>query len=103
MVPNSVVLNVAVVPLREPTAVELRARLRPGITPLDVDRRLRESIQTPMRGAPSVTLEEVDGEDTVVRVRATPDRPGDGPRLAGEVVERSLRSRPGGARPPPRR
>jgi small-conductance mechanosensitive channel len=86
MVPNSVVLNVAVVPLREPTAVELRARLRPGITPLDVDRTLRESIQTPVRGAPSVTLEEVDGEDTVVRVRATPDRPGDGPQLAGEVL-----------------
>ena len=40
-----------------------------------------------MRGAPGVTLEEVDGEDTVVRVRATPDRPGDGPRLAGEVLE----------------
>jgi len=86
MVPNSVVLNVAVVPLREPAAVELRARLRPGITPLDVDRRLREAIETPMRGAPSVTLEEVDGGDTIVRVRATPDRPGDGPQLASEVL-----------------
>jgi len=86
MVPNSVVLNVAVVPLREPAAVELRARLRPGITPLDVERRLREAIQTPMRGAPSVTLEEVDGGDTIVRVRATPDRPGDGPQLASEVL-----------------
>src|SRR3954452_8213899 len=97
MVPNSVVLNVAVVPLREPAAVELRARLRPGITPLDVDRRLRESIQTPMRGAPSVTLEEVDGEDTVVRVRATPDRPGDGPRLAGEVLAAVTALAPGRA------
>ena len=33
MVPNSVVLNVAVLPLREPEAVNLRARLRPGMTP----------------------------------------------------------------------
>jgi hypothetical protein len=88
---------VAVVPLREPAAVELRARLRPGITPLDVDRRLRESIETPMRGAPSVTLEEVDGEDTVVRVRATPDRPGDGPRLAGEVLAAVTALAPGRA------
>ena len=30
MVPNSVVLNVAVLPLHEPEAVNLRARLRPG-------------------------------------------------------------------------
>ena len=30
MVPNSVVLSVAVVPLREPSAVDLRARLRPA-------------------------------------------------------------------------
>ena len=30
MVPNSVVLNVAVLPLREPEAVNLRARLRAG-------------------------------------------------------------------------
>ena len=33
MVPNSVVLNVAVMPLREPDAVNLRARLRAGMTP----------------------------------------------------------------------
>ena len=36
MVPNSVVLNVAVMPLREPEAVNLRARLRAGMTPGDL-------------------------------------------------------------------
>ena len=95
MVPNSVVLNVAVVPVREPPSVELRARLRPGITPIDVDNVLRDSVKTPMRGPPSVTLEEVDGEDTVVRVRATPDRPGDGPQLAGEVLAAVTELAPG--------
>ena len=30
MVPNTVVLNIAIVPLREPDGVDLRARLRPG-------------------------------------------------------------------------
>jgi small-conductance mechanosensitive channel len=87
MVPNSVVLNVAVVPLREPPRVELRARLRPGLTPLDVEQTLREAIGTPMRGPPSITLEEVDGDDIVVRVSAVPERPSDGPQLAGEVLE----------------
>jgi small conductance mechanosensitive channel len=56
LVPNSVVLNVAVVPLREPVAVDLRARLRPGSTPLDVEELLKGSIETPIRGSPRITL-----------------------------------------------
>ena len=56
MVPNAVVLSVAVVPLTEPTDVELRARLRPNVTPEAVERMLRETITTPMRGGPRVTL-----------------------------------------------
>jgi small conductance mechanosensitive channel len=87
MVPNSVVLNVAVVPLREPQGVDLRARLRPGVTPLDVEQRLREQIETEMRGGPRVTLEELDGDEVVVRVGATPRRPSEGARLATEVLE----------------
>jgi small-conductance mechanosensitive channel len=87
MVPNAVVLNVAVVPLREPAGVDVRARLRAGMTPVDVERRLRERIQTRIRGAPQVTLEEVDGDEVVVRIAATPQDPTDGPRLASEVLE----------------
>jgi small-conductance mechanosensitive channel len=86
MVPNSVVLNVAVVPLTEPAAVELRARLRPSVTPEDVEKTLQASIDTPMRGPPRVTLEEVDGDSLVVRIAATPERLSDGPRLAAEVL-----------------
>ena len=86
MVPNSVVLSVAVVPLREPAAVSLRARLRPGSTPAEVEEQLRNAISTPIRGAPSITLEEVDGDEVVVRIAATPSNPGDGPRLASEVL-----------------
>ena len=87
MVPNSVVLNVAVVPLREPAGVDLRARLKPGVTPLDVQGVLQETVQTAMREAPSVTLEEIDGDEVVVRIVATPRSPSDGPRLASEVLE----------------
>jgi small conductance mechanosensitive channel len=86
MVPNSVVLGVAVTPLREPAGVDVRARLRPGVTPMDVERRLRESISTPLRNAPRVTLEELDGDEVVVRIAASPEDPADGPRLAGEVL-----------------
>jgi small conductance mechanosensitive channel len=87
MVPNSVVLNVAIVPLREPEGIDLRARLRPGVTPMDVQELLRESVDTPMRETPKIALEELDGDEVVVRITATPERPADGPRLAGEVLE----------------
>jgi len=86
MVPNAVVLGAAVVPLREPQAVELRARLRPGVTPADIEELLRKRIGTPLRGAPRITLEELDGDEVVVRIAAAPVHPSDGPRLAGEVL-----------------
>ena len=73
MVPNSVVLNVAIVPLREPAGIDLRARLRPGLTPLDVQEMLQKSIETPMRESPRITLEELDGDEVVVRIQAVPE------------------------------
>jgi small conductance mechanosensitive channel len=87
MVPNSVVLNVAIVPLREPEGIDLRARLRPGLTPLDVQEMLQSAIETPMRESPRISLEELDGDEVVVRISATPERPADGPKLASEVLE----------------
>jgi small conductance mechanosensitive channel len=87
MVPNSVVLNVAIVPLREPDSVDLRARLNANVTPLEVQQLLEESIQTPLRDRPHITLEEIDGDEVVVRISATPERPSDGPKLASEVLE----------------
>jgi small-conductance mechanosensitive channel len=87
MVPNSVVLNVAIVPLREPDGIDLRARLRPGLTPLDVQELLQNEIQTPMRESPRIALEELDGDEVVVRISATPERPADGPKLASEVLD----------------
>ena len=83
MVPNNVVLSVAIVPLREPAAVDLRARLRPDVRPSDVQEVLEETVQTPMRGEPRIVLEEIDGDEVVVRMTATrrgPRRPAAGRR-----------------------
>jgi small-conductance mechanosensitive channel len=96
MVPNSVVLNVAVLPLREPEAVNLRARLRAGMTPGDLQEILEKALQTPLRDAPRITLEELDGEEVVVRIAATPRVAAQGRHLASEllaVVSRETRSR----------
>jgi small conductance mechanosensitive channel len=86
MVPNNVVLNVAIVPLREPDAVDLRARLRPGVTPADVQDLLEERVETQLNERPRITLEEIDGDEVVVRIQATPVVAIDGPRLASEVL-----------------
>src|SRR5829696_594256 len=86
MVPNAVVLSAAIVPLREPAGVDLRARLRPGVTPEDIQILLQQTLETPIRDEPHVTLEEVDGDEVVVRIQAVPENAEDGSRLAGEVL-----------------
>ena len=54
-----------------------------------------DAVRTPMRGPPNVTLEEVDGDDIVVRVRAAPERPSDGPQLASEALAAVTQLTPG--------
>jgi small conductance mechanosensitive channel len=96
LVPNSVVLNVAVLPIREPEAVNLRARLRPGMTPSDLQELLEKSLETPLRDAPRITLEELDGEEVVVRIAATPRVASEGRHLASELLSIvSRETRPG--------
>lgn len=85
-VPNSVVLAVAVKPIREPSAVDLRARLRAGMTPDDVQGVLSE-MDTPLKAEAEITLEELDGDAVVVRIRARPERDADGAQLAADIVE----------------
>src|SRR5215216_2569862 len=86
MVPNNVVLTSAVVPLREPAAVDLRARLRPDVKPSEVQQLLQDAVRTPVRAEPHIALEEVDSDEVVVRIAATPESDADGPRLADEVL-----------------
>jgi small conductance mechanosensitive channel len=86
MVPNNVVLSVAVVPLHEPAGVDLRARLRPGVTPIDIQHLLEETVETAMRDKPRVALEEIDGDEVVVRIGVSPEDPTQGARLSSEVL-----------------
>jgi small-conductance mechanosensitive channel len=87
MIPNNVVLASAIVPLREPAPVEVRVRLSSGIRPSHVQKILDAQIATPTRMAAIVDLEEIDGDEVVVRVKATPEQPDDGAKLADEIIE----------------
>jgi small-conductance mechanosensitive channel len=86
MVPNNIVLASAVVPLREPSSVDLRARLRPDVMPSEVQELLQDGITTPVRSEPHIGLEEIDKDEVIVRIAATPAAESDGPRLADEIL-----------------
>ena len=86
MVPNSVVLAVSVTPLREPSAVDMRARLPVDVRPTVVQDHLERVVTVPTRTEPDIELVEFDGDEVVVRVAATPVQASDGPQLADEVL-----------------
>jgi small conductance mechanosensitive channel len=87
LVPNSAVLAAAISPLREPESVTLRARLRNGRTPVELQDTIEEQLTVPLRRHPRIGLEEVDGSDIVVTITVTPRNPPDSDRLASELLE----------------
>jgi small-conductance mechanosensitive channel len=86
MIPNNVAMAAAVVPLREPAAVDLRARLKPDVKPSELQRFLEEKVRTPTRSHPHISVEEVDDEEVIMRVYAVPELDRDGPKLADEIL-----------------
>lgn len=86
MIANSVVLQVAVKPIREPEAVDLRARLPASTRPGDVQARLQEAVTVPTRRPPDIILEEYVGDEVVMRILATPAAAASGAALADEIL-----------------
>jgi small-conductance mechanosensitive channel len=86
MIPNNVAMAAAVVPLREPAAVDLRARLKPDVKPSELQAFLEENVRTPTRSHPHISVEEVDDAEVIMRVNAVPELDRDGPKLADEIL-----------------
>jgi small conductance mechanosensitive channel len=87
LIPNNAVLAMSARPVREPDAVDMRARLPVTVDPEGVQRRVDESVSVSTKGPPHVALEELDGRQVVMRVRATPQKPDEGGRLAHDVLQ----------------
>ncbi|HTR76040.1 MAG TPA: mechanosensitive ion channel family protein [Solirubrobacterales bacterium] len=87
LIPNNVLLNLAVVPLREPEKVDVRVRFPRQASPREVEGQLLRAITVPTRYRPSVSLEEIEPESVVLRIAATPLRTEDGSQLADQVLE----------------
>src|SRR6201991_2406991 len=81
-IPNNVLLQVAVVPLREPEKVDVKVRF-----PRQIEAQLLRTITVPTRYRPEVKLEEIEPDSVVLRIEATPLRTEDGSQLADEVLE----------------
>jgi len=86
MIPNNVVLGSTIAPLNEPDSVDLRARLRADIVPSELQALLERSVTVETRTPPSIALEEVDGDEVLVRITATPRTPEQGATLADEIL-----------------
>ena len=52
----------------------------------EVQERIEDAIEIPLRYPPHIAVEELDRDDVVVRIVTTPMDPGDGAKLAEEVL-----------------
>jgi hypothetical protein len=86
MIPNTGVLSAVVVPVLEPAGVDVKVRLSSGVRPSQVQAILDDQITTPTRSPATVLLQEIDGDEVIVRVQATPERADDGAKLADEIM-----------------
>jgi small conductance mechanosensitive channel len=86
LIPNMVLLTLAIVPLREPKGIDVRARFDSHVSPKHVQAMLSQAITVPTRRPPSIWLEEIDRDEVVLRISATPVDPDDGATLAEQIL-----------------
>jgi hypothetical protein len=66
--------------------VDLRARLKPDVKPSELQTFLEQNVTIPTRSHPHISVEEVDDDEVVMRVAATPELDRDGAKLADEIL-----------------
>jgi small conductance mechanosensitive channel len=95
LIPNSLLLQLAIIPLREPDRVELRARFPADVSPSEVQAMLTEQVSVQTRYPPHIALEELDGDEVVVRITAVPEHSAEGAKLASQILAVARSKRPG--------
>jgi hypothetical protein len=87
MIPNNILMQLAVIPISEPERVELRAKFAADVTPQRLQRMIEKAVTIPLRNPPHVALEELDGNEVTVHIIAAPLNPADGSKLASDVLQ----------------
>jgi len=86
MIPNNVIMQLAVIPISEPDRVELKATFKASVTPQKLQRMIEKAVTIPLRTKPHVRLEELSGDEVTVTIVAVPLNKADGPKLASDVL-----------------
>ena len=86
MIPNNVIMQLAVIPISEPDRVELKATFSADVTPQKLQRMIEKAVTIPLRTPPEVRLEELSGDEVTVVIAAVPLNKADGPKLASDVL-----------------
>ncbi len=86
MIPNNVIMQLAVIPISEPDRVELKATFNASVTPQKLQRMIEKAVTIPLRTKPHVRLEELSGDEVTVTIVAVPLNKADGPKLASDVL-----------------
>lgn len=86
MIPNNVIMQLAVIPLTEPERVELRATFSADVTPKHLQRMIEKAVTVPLANPPTVELEKLEGDEVTVSISAAPLNPADGSKLASDVL-----------------
>jgi small-conductance mechanosensitive channel len=86
MIPNTQVLSAVIVPIVEPDMVDVTVRVGSVIRVARAQAILDESISTPTRTPPVVRLKEINGNEVVLGIQATPQRAEQGAALADEII-----------------
>ena len=87
MIPNNVIMMLAVIPISEPDRVELKATFNADVTPQKLQRMIEKAVTIPLRTQPHVRLEELSGDEVTVTIVAVPLNSADGPKLASDVLD----------------
>ena len=87
MIPNNVIMMLAVIPISEPDRVELKAKFNAEVTPQKLQRMIEKAVTIPLRTQPHVRLEELSGDEVTVTIVAVPLNSADGPKLASDVLD----------------
>jgi len=86
MVPNNVLLTLAIIPLREPRGIDIKARFDSHVSPRHVQAMLDHAITVPTLREPSIWLDGIDRDEVVLQISATPVDPDDGATLAEQIL-----------------
>jgi hypothetical protein len=81
-----VLLTLAIVPLREPKGIDVKARFDSHTSPRVLQKMLRQAITVPTLREPQIWLDEIDRDEVVLQISATPVDPEDGGLLAEQIL-----------------